>query len=138
MTIARESAEGSEGSCLGEIGAALVVGRRRCFFLVHGDETARPDSDAAVYHRIVHGTPDAHGTQHRAGVLITTYQLQPAAVDHEQIGALAHGQLPDVVPAQQPRTAPGGHFEDVIAGGSLTAGVQPVQQEGYPQFLQQA
>ena len=29
-------------------------------------------------------------------------------------------------------------LEDVIAGGSLTAGVQPVQQEGYPQFLQQA
>ena len=97
-----------------------------------------PHGDASLHHGVVHRPPDTHSTQHRAGVLITAYQLQPAAVDHEQIGALAHGQLPDVVPAQQPRTAPGGHFEDVIAGGSLTAGVQPVQQEGYPQFLQQA
>ena len=52
-----------------------------------------PHGDASLHHGVVHRPPDTHGTQHRAGVLVAAYQLQPAAVDHEQIGALAHGQL---------------------------------------------
>ena len=94
--------------------------------------------DTAMDHGVVHRAPDAYGTQHRLGVEAGTHQLQTAAVDHKEVGALAHRQLADIVPAQQPGAAAGGHFQHVVAGGGPAAGVQAVEQEGHPQLLHKA
>lgn len=70
--------------------------------LVHRHEMALGHGDTAMNHGVVHRAPDAYGTQHRLGVEAGTHQLQTAAVDHKEVGALAHRQLADIVPAQQP------------------------------------
>ena len=79
--------------------------------------------DLTVYYGIVHGTPDAHSAQDGLGIVAGAYQLQTAAVDHKQVSALTYSDLTDIVPTQQSGAAPGGHFQNVVAGGSLTAGV---------------
>ena len=82
--------------------------------------------DLAVYHGIVHGTADAYGAQDGLGIVAGAYQLQTAAVDHKQVGALTYGDLTDVVPAQQTGAATGGHLQNIVAGGGFAAGIQPM------------
>ena len=93
------------------------------------------DHDPTLDHGIVYRAPEAHCSQHIGGAELAAHQLQAAAVHQEQVSALAHSQLADVCPAQQPGAAPGGHFQHLVAGRGRLAAVQPVEQIGHPQFL---
>ena len=71
---------------------------------------AFPNSDAAMHHRVIHRSADAYCAQHGLGIEAGAYQLQTAAGDHKEVGALAHRQLADIVTAQQTGAAPCSHL----------------------------
>ena len=89
-------------------------------------------------HGVVHRPPDANGGKDVPRVEAGPHQLQAAAVDEEQVRALAHLQGADVRPAQEPGPAPGGHLQQVVARGGTAAVGQAVEEVGHAQLLQQA
>ena len=87
---------------------------------------------------VIHRSADAHRAQHRLYIVIRAYQLQTILINEEHIGALAHGDLSNVVATQEAGTASRRHLEDVVARGGGLAGVETVEEIGHPQLFQEA
>ena len=85
-----------------QIRPAGIPGIGGGFFLVDGDEMPLLHHDPAVHHRVVHRAAEAYRGQHVGGTVRAAHQLQSAGIHQEEVRALAHSQLPDVLP---PRVA---------------------------------
>ena len=89
-------------------------------------------------YRVVHCSPDTHCGQYVLGVGAAAGEFQAAAVDEEQVGALARFQRADVCPAQYPGAAPGGDLQQLVARGSRSAAGKAMEEVGGAQLLQEA
>ena len=78
-------------------------------FFVDGGKAALLDGDVAVHHGVVDRTTDADGRQNGLGIIAGAGELHSAAVDQEQIAALAGGKASDVIAADKLCAAARGH-----------------------------
>jgi len=91
-----------------------------------------------VHHGVVDRTTDADGRQNGLGIIAGAGELHSAAVDQEQIAALAGGKASDVIAAEKLCAAARGHLQEIVAGGRFAAGIEPVQQECHAELFHQA
>jgi len=104
-----------------EIGGALLprgFGSQR---LVDGDEPPVTDGDFSVYDGIIDRPTHADRRQHGLRIITGTGQLEPAAVDQEQVAALSGFQRADVAAAKQGSAPARGDFQKIVAGRRVLA-----------------
>ena len=121
-----------------EIGGTLLprgFGGQR---LVDGDESSVTDGDLSVYDGIIDRTAHADGRKDLFRVKACAGQLEPAAVDQEQVAALSGFQRADVAAAKQGGAPARGDFQEIVAGRRIFAGLEPVQEERRAQLLHEA
>ncbi len=97
------------------------------FFLVDAGKTALADGDFAVYDRVIDRAAHTDGGKDGLRVIAGPDKFHPAAVNQEQVAALADSKASDVAAAEQPRAAARSDFQEIVARGRFAAGIEPVQ-----------
>ena len=96
-------------------------------FLVDAGEAAFADGDLSVYDRVIDRAAHADGGKNGLRVITRPDKFHPAAVNQEQVAALADSKASDVAAAEQPRAAARSDFQEIVARGCFAAGIEPVQ-----------
>ena len=96
-------------------------------FLVDAGEAAFADSDFSVYDRVIDRSAHTDGGEDGFRIIAGPDKFHPAAIDQEQVAALADGKASDVAAAEQPRAAARSDFQEIVARGCFAAGIEPMQ-----------